>query len=571
MRINHRMRWQFPLVAAVALLCLLWALAGSASASHTVDVEGRSAITLDSDVHWWQQSSQDHSKVVSYGGYQYVAYWDAADARLNVYLKISRRRLSDNNVQSITLNLPAGRLADPLDPFDTAVLGVSPADGRLHVEWVEHSSTMHYAMSAAGCLSQATFSSCTFEWRHQTTNLTQEEQVSYPIFVNDRAGNLYCGFRHGTSLEAVWVLHSYGNNSLWTDLGTILNGNSGSGSYVLYEGLGWEPSTFRSPYVDAVAFDHNNRMHLMWTWAEHASISPFNQFLRQHDVYYAYSDDSGLTWNDNEGTRIGTHQSDPIVVGDTSSKVVTIALGDYRVNNGRMVIDRDNQPHMIIPTSDFNTIFDTLKRHLRATHIWRTTDGTWNKQFIEPTESGQGAISIGDLQFNRANDAYYVYPLNTNGWQPVNLALNVELPADHVTNQEGANLVVEPMSTPAIIETNEYIGTTIATGSATDNRDIVIRIKNTTDATDARFGFMTEADRWFEPVAFTDPNDGAFHTITVPMTSQGRKWSGTLRALQLVGAETATAGSGKFTIDYIRIENDWGRSRSNGSSPTASS
>ncbi len=564
-----RSRWRSVTFCATALLSLLGLLAGPASASQTIDVEHRTAITLDSDAHWWQQGAPDHYKVVSNGAYQYTAYWDATDGSGNSYLKIARRRVSDNNLQTITFNNASGRLADPLDPHDTAVLGVSPIDGRLHVEWADHSGPMHYAISSTGCLTQATFSSCTFTWQHQTASTRQEENVTYPMFINNRAGDLYCGFREGSGSDGSWVWHGYNNNGTWSDLGNILNGHTGSGSYDVDGAagleLGWNPATRRGPYVDAVQFDHNDRLHLMWTWRETVPNVLINPFQAQHDIYYAYSDDYGLTWKDNSGTTIGTHNSDPIVIGDAGSRVVSVPLGYQRVNDARMVIDRDNQPHMIVPTSDTYNL-DPQQARLRAKHYWRTTDGAWHEQFVEPSEDAEQEVSIGDLIFNRANDAYYVYPRNNIGWFPWNdddhnTTYNEDFPADHFTIQEGAYLVAEPISQPAFIDTTVYVGTPIATGSASNNRDIVIRIKNTTDATDARFNFITDADQtWdFHKIkAFTDPNDGAFHTITVPMTSLGAYWSGTLHSLELEGAESATPGSGSFTIDYIRIENDSG-------------
>ncbi len=561
-------RWRGVTLGVVAAIALLAALAGSASATQSLDVSGRTSLTLDGDAHWWQQGAQDHYKVVSYGGYQYTVYWDAADGSGNVYLKITRRQLSNDALQSITFNNASGKLADPLDPHDTAVLGLSPVDGRLHVQWVDHAGPIHYAISSTGCLSQATFSSCTFTWQHQTSNTGQEADVTYPMFINNKAGDLYCGFRSGNSTDSSWVWHGYNNNGTWSDLGDILDGTSGSGSYDVDGAaglnLGWNPATTRAPYVDAVAFDSSDRLHLMWTWREKVPNATVDPFLEQHDIYYAYSDDYGLTWKDNGGTTVATHGSDPILVGDTSTLAVSVALGWYRPNDARMVIDRDNQPHVMLPSSDVNTL-DPGHRSLRAAHFWRTTSGVWHGQFVEPTGDAQQSVSIGDLMFDRANNAYYIYPRNRIGWYPWNdntPDYNDDFPPDHFTiDSTNGYLVMSPTSTPSFTDTTDYVNVPIATGSSSNNRNIVIRIKNTTDATDGRFNFITDADQtwdYHKVMTFTDPNDGNFHTITIPMTSLGSYWSGTLRTLELEGAGSATAGSGSFTVDYIRIENDAG-------------
>ncbi len=567
---KFRSRWRGVALGVVAAMALLASLAGSASANQSLDIPHSTSLTLDSDAHWWQQGAQDHYKVVSYGGYQYTVYWDAADGSGNVYLKITRRQLSNDALQSITFNNASGKLADPLDPHDTAVLGMSPIDGRLHVEWADHSGPIHYAISSTGCLSQATFSSCTFTWQHQTSNTGQEADVTYPMYINNKAGDLYCGFRSGNGDNSKWVWHGYNNNGTWSDLGAILDGTSGSGTYDVDGAaglnLGWDPATTRGTYVDAVAFDSNDRLHLMWTWREKVPNILIDPFFAQHDVYYAYSDDYGLTWKDNGGTTVGTHNSDPIVVGDTSTLAVSLGLGWYRINDVRMVIDRDNQPHVIVPTADTNTLDRGVAR-LRAAHLWRTTNGVWHQQFVEPSGDAQQSVSIGDLMFDRANNAYYIYPRNRIGWYPWNddghnLTYNVDFPADHFTiDSTNGYLVMSPTSTPSFTDTTDYVNVPIATGSSSNNRNIVIRIKNTTDATDGRFNFITDADQtwdYHKVMTFTDPNDGNFHTITIPMTSLGSYWSGTLRTLELEGAGSATAGSGSFTVDYIRIENDAG-------------
>ncbi len=549
----------------------LTVLTGSASASSLLDVSGHSALTVDSDAHWIQQAAWDENKVITYGAYQYIVYWDAADGSGNVYLKITRRRISDDNMQSITFNNTSGKMFDPLDYHNTSVLGISPVDGRLHVQWVDHSGPIHYAISSSGCLTQTTFSSCTFTWQHQTSNTTQEADVTYPEYVNDAAGNLYCGFRSGSGSNGNWVWHAYNNNGTWTDFGVILSGVTGSGSYDVDGAagldLGWDPATTRGPYVDSVKFDPSGRLHLVWTWRETVPNVAVHPFLEQHDIYYAYSDDNGITWKNNAGTQVATNQSDPIVVGDTSTVAVSLGLGYYRVNTARMTIDRDNQPHLIFPTSDVYTLDPTMA-NLREAHFWRTTDGTWHGNFVEPSTDGRdGDVALGSMLFDRANNAYYIYAKNNIDWYPWNdetcptCGYNGDFPGDHFTIQSDGTdtyLNMIPTTTALVTDTLNRINIPIGTGS-TANRNIVIRIKNTTSATDGRFYFTTDADQvWSVPkhVDFTDPNDGAWHTITIPITSLS-SWTGTLHSLELYPAQSENA-TGNVKVDYIHVQTDTG-------------
>ncbi len=564
-------RWRGALLCAIVLVSLSTLLAGSASAASSLDITNRTSVTLDGDAHWIQQGPIDHDKVTSYGGYQYTSYWDAADGSGNVYLKVTRRRLSDDNLQSITFNSASGKNADPLDYHNSSVLAVSPNDGRLHVEWTAHNGGMNYAISSSGCLSQTTFSSCTFTWQNQTSNTSQESSVTYPMYANDKSGKLYCGFRAGSGTRGDFVLHVYNDNGTWTDLGSILDGTTGNDSYDVDGAagldLGWDPAIYRGSYVDAIQFDHNDRLHLSWTWREGVPHITINPYFAQHDIWYAYSDDHGLTWKNNGGTTIGTHSSDPITVADTSAIVESIPLGWSRVNGARLTIDRDNQPHLIAPYSDTYNLDPSLE-NLRETHFWRTTDGTWHAQYVEPSNMGRdGDVAEGSLMFDRANNAYYIYAKNETDWYPWNdefcptCGYNGTLPGDHFTVQSDGTdtyLQVIPTTTALVIDTLNRVNIPIGTGS-TANRNIVIRIKNTTSATDGRFYFTTDADETWttaKHLDFTDPNDGAWHTITIPITSLS-SWTGTLHSLELYPAQSENA-TGNVKVDYIHVQTDTG-------------
>ncbi len=554
-----RSRGVLGVVLTFASLVVLL-LAGLASATNFTN---ETSVELDSDVHWWQQNQADQNKVISFNGYEYTIYWDAADGSGNVYAKITRRTLSSGVLETITFNTTEGRLIAPLDAHNNTVLGVSSHDGRLHVQWTMHNERIHYAISNEGCLSAARLSSCTFTWRGQTSNTTQEGKLSYPEFFSSPEGTLYSGFRSGSGSSGDWVMHVYNDNGTWTDLGIILLGTTGT--YDL-DGLneleeGWLPARRRGPYVDAAKFDTNGRLHLMWTWREsvpNATEAVLSPLVAQHDIYYAYSDDGGLTWNDNSGTRVATHESDPIRVEDAETVAVHVRPGYWRPNVMRMEIDRDNQPHIVMPTSETFSLERTLIR-VREKHFWRTTDGVWHEQFMEPAEAYSRSFNTGSIQFDRANDMYYVYGKNKVGWYPweeANADYSSTLQADHFVLDGRENLVVEPISRDTTFYTTDYIGIPIG-GGETENRDIEIRVKNTTNETSGHIYFITDEHQTWDTRqagAFTVRNEGAFNTYRISMNGVPN-WRGTLRSLEFAPNRVSTPGSGKITIDYIRVKN----------------
>ncbi len=537
---------------------ILLVFAGLASASSLIN---QASVELDGDAHWWQQGSQDQSKVLSYNGYEYTIYYDAADGSGNVYPKVTRRTLSNNNLETVTLNTAEGRQIDPLDPHNTTDLGISPADGRLHIQWVMHNERIHYAISNERCLTEARFERCRFTWRGQTSNTRQEEKITYPEYFNAPDGTLYSGFRSGNGTGGDWVLHIYLDNGTWRDLGTILLGRSGTYDLDSQNGLemGWNPSRRRGPYIDAAKFDSNGRLHLMWTWREtEPGEEVLNPLLAQHDIYYAYSDDGGLNWSDNSGTSVATNEIDPIRVEDSGTIAVYVRTGYWRANIMRMEIDRDNQPHIVMPTSDTFSL-DLLQARIRQMHFWRTTDGVWHEQFIEPSEAAQQSFNIGGIQFDRANNMYVLYPKDQLGWvqyEAVTPRYNETLAGDHIIWDGRENLVIEPTSEYTGILTSAYIGLPIG-GGATENRDLEIRVKNTTGDTEGKIYFTTDENQtWGFPQVktFVNRNEGAYNTYTISMNGV-TNWRGTLRALEFLPAARAAAGRGRITIDYIRLKN----------------
>lgn len=548
-----------------ALGLVLSVLAGVANGANGVNDSTDTSLTVDGDTHWFNANS-----MVSYGAYQYSAYWDAADVTTgDIYLKVTRRKLSDNSLQSVRLDGTGGAITEALanvnDGHNTVILGISPKDGRVHMSFSAHSAPHHYIKSSSGCMTQTTFSSgtCTFTSSSSQASPTTEDRLTYPQYFNDADGDLYMGYRHRSSDNSDYYLNKYNNNGTWTSMGMVFHGYNA--------GQDWDAdgpagpignSTHRGIYPWSWRFDVNDRLHVMWNWRE--SPQEAAGLSVQHDVYYAYSDDYGVTWKNNNATTVGTIDSDPITVLDTSTMVLSVP-GGYWLGAGIMELDSNNQPHASIPYSDVQTLVQA-EANMRQAHFWRTADGTWSKQFIQPTGDGLPMAYGGAMLFDGADDAHYFYAQYDRDWTPWNSDIydQDELPYENVTNQDDGTqkyLNIVPHTAATAIDSERLIGIPITTASgANNNRKITVRMKNNTAATTFKVYWTTEASQAYSESkgqSFTiTANDASWKTYT--FTVSDADWTGTLRNLELnpVG-QTDVSGPGKdVRIDYVRIQDD---------------
>jgi len=554
-QVSASARWRRALLCAVMATALLWAFAGSASATLDFDTSTATSSTLDGDVHYWTPT-----KPVTSGAYQYWAYWDAADRTGTVYLAIVRRKISDGTTSTLITNRS---LSVPTDGHNTISMGVSPNDGVIHLSYSAHALPHVYGYSSTGCLSQATFSNCTFTWTDHQANSTTEAVLTYPVYLNDSAGHLYFFYRYGINDNADEYLNKYDDSThTWSEVGKIFAGKSGNGSWDL-DGAGpWGSTSVRGPYFVGAQFDKNDRLHVVYNWREtDPAGTSLDDSVRNHDIDYVYSDDFGRTWKNNAGTQVAdVSRSDPVVVNDTGTQVITFPWGYALLSPQQLLLDSNNQPHGIVVASDTQTA-TPIDYHMRHMHVWRTTSGTWYSSFVDPATPVHADVVWGELMFDQADDLFMIAAHNDIGWFAENPSgYNRNLPSSNFTWQGGDHIDIRPASTITGIETIDQPGTTIATGSATDNRNIEIKIRNNTNSTSFTFNFITNAQTdWFGwtgsmTKTFTVANDNTYHTVVVPMSSLGALWSGTLKGLEFVAAGT----SGDMSIDYIHIQNDSG-------------
>lgn len=564
-------------VAVLVSLCASLLVAAPAWAA----LEGLSTIETDSDMHWWSQPN-----VVSNGTYQWIAYWDALEGGGEIHAQVSRRRLSDNRVDTIRFDGTRGTTSMGLnnvnDPHDYLQLGISQADGRLHISWSDHHDEHYYARSAEGCLTAASFTeeACRFDWsRNQTeqrdidrdgrTSIPVETRLTYPFYFNDSRGRLYFSYRFGESSRGTHYLNSYDEaTGRWTSRGKLLWGRRESRTrYTSPVPAILEPptaateetSSVRGPYIHGWEFDKQDRLHIMWSWRE---FFPNEHYV--HDYYYAYSDDYGVTWytSNNEEVPFASIGEDPITIADEETLVLSAPPGAHPVG-GRLAFDSDNRPHMVFSMNEGEAVNAPIDTQTRLRHLWLGTDGNWYDDWIGSAD--QQAV-FGDLIIDGADNLNFIYNKTLFDWIPIweypwtQLWLSTDLVTWQSDGERRGHLAVSQKSEITCIDTRELIGAAI---ESRGNNQVRLRVQNRTDAREMQLWFKTQAEpTWSSrdrlvtvPVTANERN---YREVTIDLSRTG-DWTGTLRILELCMMDSSADAGDEFNIDWVRVTNAEGR------------
>ncbi|MBN2440547.1 MAG: BNR-4 repeat-containing protein [Spirochaetales bacterium] len=321
----------------------------SMAASPGIAKESESLITASAST-WWDDRygdsylncvSYNQDSLVTFNGWQYAVFYNQ-----NRNVTVSRRQLPNGSWAQVVLS---DYTQSTNDNHNTISMGISPGDGRIHISFDHHISTLHYRKSVQGLATNpSNFSWNSSQFGPVENNLGQGTitSLTYPHFVTAPDNSFLFYARIGTSGEGDNHMWRYNNNGSWTTLGKFLEGGD------------------ENAYFHGICYDKNNRLHATWCWR--ATSSGYTN----HDLLYAYSDDSGYTWKNNSGSTLATTGSDPIVTSK-NFKVATIPQEGGLINQEGMVVDAQGRVH-VISREDISGINYQM-------HYWRGTDGTWHR------------------------------------------------------------------------------------------------------------------------------------------------------------------------------------------------
>ncbi|MEV6592915.1 BNR repeat-containing protein [Streptomyces acidicola] len=367
--------------------------------STTLDTRAIYFVSYDGLVN---NNSFQKNGLLTYKGHQYAA-WYTADRNAVV----GRRVLGASTWETVK----AGHTLRYDDSHNVISMGVSRADGRLHLNMDSHSDGFTYVKSVAGLMdnpSGLSWTASRFGAPQSTLDgLALTSQFTYPQFVSTPEGKLQLSYRVAVSGNGRNALAEYDGTS-WTALGEW---TSSTGTYTSEHGS----STARNMYLHGIDYDRNGRLHAFFTWREqNGAVMCSGGGITNHDTGYVYSDDRGRTWRNNAGTVVGTTGgSDKVSVTDPGLVVDPLNPDHSLMNQESQFTDSAGLPHAVISyvpgrfgQCTTNYVTDRTNNG-RAFHVRKNASGTWQKTEIPvPLNSSQRTKLILDSYDN----AYAILP-----------------------------------------------------------------------------------------------------------------------------------------------------------------
>ena len=335
--------------------------------------------------------------ILSYKGYQYTAFWNT-----NRQVVMARRKLSpsatdaDGAWEKFDFTDYTNTEADA---HNTISLGVSPADGALHLSFDHHSSTLHYRKSKVDLMNDpgsATWAAASFTAvSNALVAGTAVAEVTYPRFITEPGGaKMLFSARLGTSGSGDEHLWEYtASAGTWAYIGKYLDGISAS----------------VNAYPHGLSYTRaGSRLHISWCWR--ATPDATTNF----DLYYMYSDDNGRTWKNNGGTAVATTGTTSVTLSSSSNvRVWTINQNRGLINQEHMAVDSAGRVHVLLshmPDSQADdSNFTSARTKAQYFHYMRDTNGTWVRHVIANTPvmlNFRGKFAISS-----SNTVYAVLPI----------------------------------------------------------------------------------------------------------------------------------------------------------------
>jgi hypothetical protein len=365
--------------------------AGGSTAGISKDTEillTKDGLTIVSYGGYLNGESFQQDGIVSYGGYQYAAFWNTSR-----HVILSRRSLPTGAWSTLEL---ADYTLSADDAHNTISIGICPGDGTLHLSFDHHGNNLHYRRSVAGFVTNpaaATWATSSFSAvTSALVGTTTVALVTYPRFVTEPGGNkMLFEARIGASGSGDEYLWEYdGTTHAWTALGMFVNGTIDS----------------INAYPHGLSYTQGGtRLHMSWCWRETPDAST------NHDLYYVTSDDHGRTWKNNAGATVATTGSTYVTKSSSGIKVWTINQNRGLINQEHMAVDTTGRVHVLLshmPDAQADdATFDSARTKSQFFHYWRNTSGTWTRvaMGLPVVASFRGKLAIAS-----SNNLYAILP-----------------------------------------------------------------------------------------------------------------------------------------------------------------
>ncbi|WP_437937916.1 BNR repeat-containing protein [Sorangium sp. So ce341] len=346
-----------------------------------------SGLTVVSYGGYLNGESFQQDAIVSFGGYQYTAFWNT-----NRNVVLARRQLPAGP------GGPAGewqkfdfkdyRLSAD-DAHNTISLGIAPGDGTLHLAFDHHGSTLHYRRSVTGLLTDpegtawaaASFGAVSSALVGSTTVTL----VTYPRFVTEPGGDkLLLSARIGESGSGDEHLWEYdATTHAWSALGEYIEGTDAS----------------MNAYLHGLAYTRGGaRLHAAWCWRDTPNATT------NHDLLYVYSDDHGRTWHNNAGEKVATAGASFVTRSTPGLSVWAIGQNRGLINQEHMTVDESGRVHVLLshlPDAEADDAnFTNARARSEFFHYVRDPQGTWTRHGVglRAIENFRGKLAISSTE-----------------------------------------------------------------------------------------------------------------------------------------------------------------------------
>lgn len=243
-----------------------------------------------------------NSSLVSYGDFQYIAYYDSVG---NVVL--GKRKL-DSDKWILKPSQYKGNVADAHNVISIMVDG----DGYLHASFDHHGNRLNYCRSLEpGGLEMGNL---------EPMLSVDESDVTYPEFYRMPNGDLLFAYRSGESGRGNLVINKYDLKSRkWERLQDVLIDGDG------------KRNAYWQLYVD-----ERGTIHVSWVWRETWLVET------NHDLCYACSKDGGKTWQKSTGEIYSL----PINISN-AEYACKIPQNSELINQTSMSSDSEGNPYIV--------------------------------------------------------------------------------------------------------------------------------------------------------------------------------------------------------------------------------
>ncbi|MDA3879489.1 MAG: BNR-4 repeat-containing protein [Prolixibacteraceae bacterium] len=342
--------------------------------------------TAASSVEGANFASFQQNAIMTYNGYQYVTYWNNTSR-----VCLARKKLPIGEWEEIVFTDYTVSPSRVADNHYTISMGICENNGTIHLSYDHHNDDLNYRISVPGLAN----SPDDFVWDASSFGSNRDflvagnrvVNVTYPRFISKPNGDLLFECRLGWSGDGDDFLWEYSaDNGTWQYLGEYLNGTD----------------VGENAYINGLHYDPSGRLHVSWVWRQ----TPDAQ--TNHDVYYAYSDDDGRTWNNSDGQQVGT-LSNPMGMHSPGLKGWTVGTNRGLINQESQAVDNNGNIHILqsyIDEGVANTGFwNSRINNGKLRHIYRDNSGTWHSDVVGPSTRNRSEIAVDEN-----NNVYVVAP-----------------------------------------------------------------------------------------------------------------------------------------------------------------